>query len=101
MDAYDNFDTFEWQAGAAMTDVDIAAAWDTGWDDMDVYQWTSTGSGFDSIDTSSDREPSNGTFGLTGLVGGNFYYTGVYFWLEGDTSGSAGQPYIVLLRGGP
>jgi hypothetical protein len=101
MDAYNNFDTFEWQAGPAMSEVRIVSAWDTGWDDMDVYQWTSTGSGFDSIDTSANREPSTGAFGLSGLVPGNLYYTGAYFWLEGDTSGSAGQPYVLLLKGGP
>jgi hypothetical protein len=102
MDAFNLYDTYEFNMAAGATRLSIKARWATGYDDMDLYFGTSTGFSFDSIETDGDTEPPGGTtFSFMSLGPSTDYELGVQFWLANNTSGSTGQKYVLLLTGSP
>ena len=70
MDTAGLFDNFRWTAGAGTTRIQIKILWSTGWDDIDLYFWTSGGTEFLSEDTDIDEEPGGMRFTITGLTPG-------------------------------
>ncbi|OHD72017.1 MAG: hypothetical protein A2177_06920 [Spirochaetes bacterium RBG_13_68_11] len=101
MDIWDKYDNFRWTAGPGMTRIELKIKWNTGFDDCDLYFWTSGGTEFKSDDADPDEEPGGMRFTIFSLTPGNTYYTAAYFYLAGNTSGSTGQPYRLLLFGTP
>jgi hypothetical protein len=102
MDAFGLFDTYRFTAGAGVVGLSIKACWDTGFDDIDLYVWPTTGAGLSSLTTDMDAEPGGtSSMGITGLVPLADYFAGVSFWLANNTSGSIGRKYVVLLQGNP
>ena len=78
--------------------------WNTGFDDCDLYFWDN-GVPYDifaaSQANSGDIEPPTAPFATDGINPGEKHCVSVYFWLEGDTSGSTGQPYTLYVRAAP
>ncbi len=101
MDTYDQYDTYKFTAGAGVNSVEIYATWATGFDDIDLYLWDESGANLSTLQTGTSSEPSSPPWTITGLTPGNNYYVGVNFYLDLDTSGSAGQPYKLYLYGKP
>jgi hypothetical protein len=101
MDLYAWVDNFRWTAGAGMTRIEMKIKWNTGFDDCDLYFWTTLGTQFKSQNTDVDEEPGGMRYTIYGLTPGNEYYTAAYFYLDFNGSGSTGQPYKLLLYGTP
>ncbi len=101
MDASSAIDNYIWTAGAGMTRIEMKIKWNTTFDDCDLYFWTSTGTAFQSQDVAAGEEPGGTRYTIYGLTPGNQYYTAAYFYLAGNTSGSTGLPYRLLLYGTP
>ena len=102
MDVFNAYDTYRFQAGASVNGVSMQAAWQTGFDDIDIYFWNDGGAEVSSIGVAIDGEPGGGsTLDITGLTPFSNYYASANFWLDGGGSGSTGQKYVMLVRGNP
>ena len=105
MDAYQGansqYDTYKFTAGAGVNNLSFVAAWLTGFDDIDLYLWDTGSTNLNSIDTTANREPGGGTFDVTAVAGPRVCYISANFWLANNTSGSAGQKYVILVKGLP
>jgi plastocyanin len=99
MDAYNAYDTYKFTSTATMS-VGMQARWATGFDDIDLYLWDSVGSALNSPETGPNAEPSYGTYDTTS-VSARTWYVSAWFYLAGNTSGSTGQKYIILVKGMP
>jgi hypothetical protein len=101
MDTFGGYDTFRFTAGAGMTKIELRATWSTGFNDIDLFFWEEGGAVLaSSQDPDADFEPKDPTLmKVQSLTPGQNYLIGVYFWLDNDTSGSAGQPYTIMLEG--
>jgi hypothetical protein len=103
MDAATEYDTYRWTDGAGNTRMSAAVKWETGFDDIDLFFWSTSGSvEFFSSGYATDGEPGgNGFLELTGLTPTSTYYLSPWFYLYGNTSGSTGQKYVVIVNGLP
>ena len=99
--AWKKSDTYQFQAGTDVKALNFIARWSTGFDDIDMYLWDDGASNIDSIETSPDSEPAGAPLEIVSLTPGNNYYASAYFYLAGNTSGSTGQPYTIMIRGKP
>ncbi len=106
MDAYvaanPQYDTYRFVTGAGIGGVSMKVRWQTGYDDVDLYLWDENKGQVSSLATDVDSEPAGApTLNIIGLAAGANYYAGLNFWLANNTSGSAGKPYVVLIKGNP
>jgi hypothetical protein len=106
MDAYSGptsqYDTYRFVTGTGVAGVSMKVRWQTGYDDIDLYLWDENKGQVSSLLTDVDTEPSGTpTLNIIGLTAGANYYAGLNFWLANNTSGSAGKPYVVLIKGNP
>lgn len=99
MDTYSGHDVFKFSSGTLVTSLSLKLAWNSGYDDADFYVYAAengTNPILTSAKTHPDFEPSSSS------VWNNFtelsdYYLDVVFGLEGNTSGSEGTMYSVML----
>jgi len=101
MDAAGKFDTFKFVPSAGATSVELRAAWNTGFDDIDIFFWNDAGDELFTQDSWVDQEPENPPWTIISLTPGANYYVGVKFYLAGGTSGSTGQPYTLYINTKP
>jgi hypothetical protein len=106
MDAYiaanSQYDTFQFVTGAGVGGLSMKARWQTGYDDIDLYLWDENKGQVSSLATDLDSEPAGApTLNIIGLSVGANYYAGINFYLAANGSGSAGRPYVVLIKGNP
>ena len=100
MDNYNKNDTYAFTTVASMSRLSMRALWATGFDDIDLYLWDDGTTNLDSIEVGINSEPGNGTFDVTGVTPRNCYVS-AYFYLNGNTSGSTGQKYVIWVKGLP
>ena len=104
MDAYQGansqYDTYKFTTIAGMSRLSMRAMWATGYDDIDLYLWDTGATDLNSIEVGINSEPGNGTFDVTGVTP-RICYVSANFWLANNTSGSAGQKYVILVKGLP
>ena len=101
MDNAGKYDTFKFVPAAGATSVELRAAWNTGYDDIDIFFWNDAGDELFTQDSWVDQEPENPPWTIISLTPGANYYVGVKFYLDGGTSGSAGQPYTLYINTKP
>jgi hypothetical protein len=75
--------------------------WGTPYDDIDLYLWDTGATDLSSIEVGIGAEPGGGNFDVTSVTGPRTCYVSANFWLANNTSGSAGQKYVILVRGLP
>jgi hypothetical protein len=100
MDAYNQYDTYKFTTVSSMSRLSTRAMWGTGFDDIDLYLWDTGSNNLSSVSVGLDSEPGAGTFDVTGVTPRTCYIS-ANFYLAGNTSGSTGQKYIILVRGLP
>lgn len=104
MDAYvgavSQYDTYKFTTVASMSKLSMRAMWGTGYDDIDLFLWDTGLTDLNSIEVGVNSEPGAGTFDVTGVTP-RICYVSANFWLVNNTSGSAGQKYVILVRGLP
>ena len=93
------YDTFEFQAGAGVTKIEMTATWATGLDDLDIDFWHNINGGatLGTADTDVDVEPGSPPWTIVNLTPGENYCVGLKQWLNG-TGVSIGAPYTLLIR---
>jgi hypothetical protein len=93
------YDTYEFQAGAGVTQIEITVTWATGFDDLDLDFWHNVplGTTLGSADVDVDIEPGSPPWSVIGLTPGETYCVGVYQYLDG-APGSIGADYDLLIR---
>jgi hypothetical protein len=100
MDAFNQYDTYKFTTIAGMSKLSMRAMWGTGFDDIDLYLWDTGATDLNSIEVGVNSEPGAGTFDVTSVTP-RICYVSANFWLANNTSGSAGQKYVILVRGLP
>lgn len=104
MDAYvginSQYDTYLFTTNGTMSRLSIRAMWGTGWDDIDLYLWDDFSTNLWSRNVGINAEPGASNFDITAVTPRNCYIS-ANSWLALNTSGSAGQKYVILVRGLP
>ena len=100
MDANNKNDTYKFTTIAGMSRLNIRSMWATGFDDIDLYLWDDGTTNLFSTSTGINSEPGGSTFNII-TVTPRVCYVSAYFYLAGNTSGSTGQKYVILVRGLP
>jgi len=104
MDAYvganSQYDTYLFTTNATMSRLSIRAMWATGFDDIDLYLWDTGTTNLSSVSIGINSEPGANDFNVTAVTPRDCYIS-ANSWLAGNTSGSAGKPYVILVRGLP
>jgi hypothetical protein len=104
MDAYigvnSQYDTYKFTTVAGLNNLSMRAMWATGFDDIDLYLWDTGTTNLSSISVGIDSEPGAGTFDVTSVTP-RICYISANSWLANNTSGSAGQKYVILVKGLP
>jgi hypothetical protein len=98
MDLYDLVDNFRWMASAGVHHVEVKIKWTTGYDDCDIWFWTTAGLQSSSQDYENDEEPRGVRF-TSPYLGPTEYYTAVYFWRAGNTRFTTTDTYTLLICG--
>lgn len=102
MDAYvgpnSQYDTYLFSTDATMSRLSIRSMWGTGFDDVDLYLWDTGTTNLKSINVGIDSEPGASNFDVTSVTPRDCYIS-ANSWLAANTSGNAGQKYVILVRG--
>ena len=97
MDTFNGYDMFSIRTGPGVAELSFFVQWKTGYDDIDLYIYADNGAEiFASEEISLDSEPAT-RLDLTGFSGNTDYYIGVNSWLENGMTGSAGEPYSLII----
>jgi hypothetical protein len=100
MDAYAQFDTYKLTTDASMSVVSVRAFWTTGFDDLNLFLWDTGALDYSTQDPAVDAEPTVGTYDVPGITP-RICYVGAYMTLAGNTSGSTGKKYVIMVKGLP
>jgi hypothetical protein len=94
------YDTYMFITNGTMSRLSMRAMWATGHDDIDLYLWDDGSTNLYSVNVGINAEPGASTFDVTAVTPRNCYVS-ANSWLENNTSPSAGQKYVILVRGLP